>query len=292
MVCGKRRDKLVLQLQSQIREKQSENMTKLKIAIIAGVAALLVEGFSVLCFMGVGVVGSFLSWVGIILTFPAFLVSRLFQEESFNVFLIVGYLQFFLIFWFIVKRYGQRMAARITINRPSLWFRICGIILLLAIGGLCFSAKLRDYAEFSGELFTYSFCILMVGILGMIATLVLRFLSEKQKTEDVASQTLTSTKQKYHTLLTIACLAHAALVTAAVFHSLKNGAASSFNSNFFVYLWWTLLAAWPFWIFVFWKFSWQTNRIMITMIIGLLILSPIFFLFLIGWALSHGGSLG
>jgi hypothetical protein len=57
-------------------------------------------------------------------------------------------------------------------------------------------------------------------------------------------------------------------------------------------LWLVLLGVWPLWFVVFLKKGWRTDQIMITMIIGLLILSPLFLFFLVAWSLGHGGSLG
>jgi hypothetical protein len=126
----------------------------------------------------------------------------------------------------------------------------------------------------------------------MVASLVLCLLPGKHKTTLTEGQTLTGTRRKHYALFTILCLAHAVLLTAVTFHSLTNQTIGPLSVKECTFLLWTLFAAWPFWLFVFWMFDWRTSRIMITLMIGLLILSPIFFLILIGWSLAHGASLG
>jgi hypothetical protein len=85
-------------------------MSKLKTTIIAGVLALLLEAICLLFFMGLGVVGPVFSWVAIIYWYPAMFCSRWCGDFSFAVFLIVGFLQPFVILWFIFRKYGRHAA--------------------------------------------------------------------------------------------------------------------------------------------------------------------------------------
>jgi hypothetical protein len=98
----------------------------------------------------------------------------------------------------------------------------------------------------------------------------------------------TAAKNKHYSLLAFFCISHAALVTSLVIYGVSH--SDSFAANIHLLL--VLLGAWPFWALVLWKFGWRPMAIVLTMILGLLILSPVLFLFLVGWAMEHGGSLG
>jgi hypothetical protein len=95
-------------------------------------------------------------------------------------------------------------------------------------------------------------------------------------------------KDKHYSLLVFSCIGHAGLVTSLAFYGLSH--SDSFAAN--IYLLLVLLGAWPFWALVLRKFGWRPIEIFLTMILGLLVLSPVFLIFLVGWALAHGGSLG
>jgi len=83
-----------------------------------------------------------------------------------------------------------------------------------------------------------------------------------------------------------ACIAHAAFLTAAMYYLFGS------SNSILGIMWLVLLGVWPLWIVVFLMNGWKTNQIMVAMIIGLAILSPLFLLFLMMWSLGHGGSLG
>jgi hypothetical protein len=101
-----------------------------------------------------------------------------------------------------------------------------------------------------------------------------------------------SSKKQHHALLTVTCISHAGLITAAFMFILSHGNSSDSLANFYVDLWWVLFAVWPFWVVVFWRFGWRPLHIVLTIILGLVVLSPVFLALAVGWSLAHGSSLG
>jgi len=164
------------------------------------------------------------------------------------------------------------------LSSPIFWFIGCTILLLLAFGGFSVSSS-----QGSGGFFVISFGAMIAGVFGMIASFILAF--RKAETKPAISFTTEEKKQKHFYSLTTACIVHAALITLALFWALKN---SGNVHSLLIYTWWTMLAAWPLWIIPFLMLRWPTNRIMITMIAGLLIISPALFILLIASAMGRG----
>jgi hypothetical protein len=91
-------------------------MSITKSAIIAGLAALLIEAFCFILVVSSGVFFGPLALVGGWLMYPSTYVWSLFDtkigtiELSLAILFILGFLQFFLPFWFIVHKYGRDAA--------------------------------------------------------------------------------------------------------------------------------------------------------------------------------------
>jgi len=147
-------------------------------------------------------------------------------------------------------------------------------------------------AFIGGSESTSSYFLLPVGVLGMVVSLVLSFIPRLSAAGRGVSPASVGVLQRHPNLLAFLCIAHAIFVTAAACLAFMYPAAISSSIHVLGIIWWVLLGAWPFWAVVFLMNGWKVQRIMVTMIIGLAILSPLFLLFLVGWSLGHGGSLG
>jgi hypothetical protein len=168
--------------------------------------------------------------------------------------------------------------ARMKISSPIWWFVGCTVLVLLAFVG--------------GSESMTSYYLLPVGVLGMVISLILLFIPRMSAAERIVSPASIDAKQKHPTLLSFLCIAHAAFLTAAVYFAFKYSALIGSSGKILGVIWLILLIAWPFWIVVFLMNGWKVQRIMITMIVGLFILSPLFLWFLVVWSLGHGASLG
>lgn len=158
------------------------------------------------------------------------------------------------------------------ITSPIWWFIGCTILVLLAFVG--------------GSESMTSYYLLPVGVLGMVISLILSFIPRLSAAGRSVSPASVGVEQRHPKLLAFLCIAHATFVTAAVYFALKYLFTSSSGSILGIMLL-VLLGAWPFWIVVFLMNGWKTQRIMVTMIIGLFILSPPFLLFLLFCSLGH-----
>ena len=91
-------------------------MSQIKIAIIAAVVALVIEGVCILLMQNVGPdgPGSPFAWIGIILLFPATMLGALLGGMSGYGGILIGifgFLEFFIPCWFIVRwKYGRNAA--------------------------------------------------------------------------------------------------------------------------------------------------------------------------------------
>src|SRR5579859_8033574 len=160
------------------------------------------------------------------------------------------------------------------ISSPIWWFIGCTMLVLLAcVGG---SKNMSGYY------------LLPVGALGMVISLILWFVPRMSASKRTRSPASDEVEQRHPNLLTNLCLVHALLVTSAAYFAFNQ--PELFSS--LLSIWLLLLGAWPFWIIVFLMNGWKTHQIMVTMIMGLVILSPLFLFFLVAWSLRHGGSLG
>jgi hypothetical protein len=180
------------------------------------------------------------------------------------------------------------------ISRSIWWFIGCTVLMCLGLGGwrVSMNARDNDVLAVGQNIDLYSICIVVVAILGMIVSLILSFVPGVNKAERTAIPTAASVKRHRYIPLEFACIAHAALITATSYCFLRSSASIPAHIGIFIFLWWVVLGVWPFWIIVFWKHGWRTSRIMVTMLLGMLILSPVFFGLLIAWSLGHGSSLG
>ena len=178
-------------------------------------------------------------------------------------------------------------------NRSIWWFRGCAVLALLGVVGCYVSVKLAYQGEaFADQMFECFLCILILGSLGLLALLTWRFICEPPVTEQIASPESKEIKQKHYSLFVISCTAHAGLITVLALYGSSHGDSAGILDKIYIYLWWALFAAWPFWCVVLWRFGWRPIEILLTIFLGLLVLLPVFLLFLAGWALAHGGSLG
>ena len=76
--------------------------------VVTSVASGVALAFAGACMINIGADGpGALGWVGLVLLFPACMVGGTLSAGSFIVIPVLGFLQFFAIFWIILKRrYG------------------------------------------------------------------------------------------------------------------------------------------------------------------------------------------
>lgn len=131
-----------------------------------------------------------------------------------------------------------------------------------------------------------SYYLLPVGALGMVISLILCFIprrfQENHGDGEMQVPGKTNTRQ-----LALLCIGHAVCLTGGFFILVE-----ILGFNFFVSIpckiWFVLLALWPLWLVVFLIRGWKTHVTMITMLIGLVILSPLFLVFLFISAMRAG----
>jgi hypothetical protein len=155
---------------------------------------------------------------------------------------------------------------RVKINSPIWWFMGCTILVLLAF---------RD-----GSQSVSSYYLFPVGVMGMVISLILSFIPRMSAAGRSVSPASVRAEQRHPKLLAFLCIAHAAFLTAAMYYLFGS------SNSILGIMWLVLLGVWPLWIVVFLMNGWKTNQIMVTMIIGLAILSPLFLLFLMMWSLG------
>lgn len=167
---------------------------------------------------------------------------------------------------------------RMKISSPIWWFMGCTILVLLAF---------RD-----GSQSITSYYLFPVGVLGMVISLILSFIPRMSAAGRSVSPASVRAEQRRPKLLAFLCIAHAVFLTTAIFCLFGYSRFVGSSSSILDIMWLVLLGVWPLWIVVFLMNGWKANQIMVTMIIGLAILSPLFLFFLLMWSLGHGGRLG
>ena len=136
-----------------------------------------------------------------------------------------------------------------------------------------------------------SYYLLPVGVLGMIIALILSFIPRKPAEKGTDSVMPSPSEKKNNRLLSLLCIAHAVCLTAGLGYLFTYVGGLGCFARLPGKIWFVFLGLWPVWLVVFLMRRWKTHRIMITMLMGLVILSPLFLVFLILWALRNGASL-